>query len=283
MLFYKPSNQINERKKITNNRINSITIQSGWADVNVYTHKENHISLFLTSIEHGPYWIVEENKDQLRLAIEPGIKRLHFRFTPTIKLDIYVPEQNNIDWDVETGSGNVYFNEQIVQNITLRVGSGNFKGKSLTVKNASVEVGSGDVNINNFNGKNLQLVGGSGDIKLVDVTCNTIMSKIGSGSITHNHVRYKEMISEGGSGNLFLENFEGETNMKVGSGSIEVILDKQPNIKCDLQTGSGSIITGGERVSSKKIHKVFGKSECALSLTSGSGDVVLKQSYDNKK
>lgn len=182
MLFYKSSKQIEQQKKITNKHIKSIIIQSGWADVNVYTHKENHISLFLTSIENGPYWIVEENHDQLRLTIEPGIKRLHFRFTQIIKLDIYVPKQSNIDWDVEADSGSVYFDEQIVQNITLRVRSGNFKGKGLTVKNALVEVESGEVNINHFNGKNLQLVGGSGDIELVDVTCNTIISNIGSGS-----------------------------------------------------------------------------------------------------
>lgn len=85
------------------------------------------------------------------------------------------------------------------------------------------------------------------------------------------------MISEGGSGDLFLGNFEGNTKMKVGSGSIEVVLDKQPNLKCELQTGSGTIITDSEHVSSKKTQKDIGKAEYLLALTSGSGEVVLKQ------
>lgn len=277
MLFYKSPKQVNEQRKITNNHIKSIIIQSGWANVNVYTHKENHISLFLTSIEDGPYWIVEENQDQLRLTIKPGIRRLHFRFTQTIKIDLYVPEQNIIDWNVEADSGSVNFNEQIVGNITTKVGSGNFTAKGLKAQNALIEVGSGDVNINHFNGKNLQLIGGSGDIELVGLICNTIITNIGSGCVTYNHVRYKEMISDGGSGDLFLENFEGNTKMKVGSGNIEVVLDKQPNIRCELQTGSGTIKTDSEHVSGKKIQKDFGEAEYLLALTSGSGEVVLKQ------
>ncbi|BAC12458.1 DUF4097 domain-containing protein [Oceanobacillus iheyensis] len=279
MLFFKSSKQIKEQKKLMNNHIETIIIQSGWADVNIYTHKENYISLFLTSIENGPYWIVEENQDQLRLTIEPGIRRLHFRFNQTIKLDVYVPEQNNINWEVEADSGSVYFYKQVVQNIMLRVGSGNFKGNDLTVNNAFVEVGTGEVNINHFNGENLQLVGGSGDIKLVDVTCNRIMSKIGSGSLRYNHVRYKEMISEGGSGDVFLENFQGDTKMKVGSGDIEVVLDERPNLKCELQAGSGTIITDTGHISDGKIHKDYGEAKYVLALTSRSGDVVVKQKF----
>ncbi len=154
--------------------------------------------------------------------------------------------------DIQAGSGDVDV-QQIVESIKVKTGSGDVELGSIG-RDGDVGAGSGDVVLDSVGGS-LRVKTGSGDI-VVKSGGDRVDAMAGSGDVVVNRVDHGELIVKTGSGDVIIG---------IASGTAAYL---------DIQTVTGSVKSSLDSAQAP----MDGDSTVTVSVTSGTGDVVLQRS-----
>jgi len=251
--------------------------------------------------EDAHFVCYETDKEYYEVGVEAGVLKIEQKDNYTWK--------DNIMISISNQPNKLYLPEEEYEDLTVNVGSGDFEAKSeLTLDDVEVKVGSGDVDIANLTMKNLSARASSGSIVIEKTDAKSATLETGSGQITVNGMNVKETISaKCSSGSLHFDDINcNSANLKSSSGSVtannfkcaedfEGHLSsgsfKMANVVADgafkVKTGSGSIkldsCDGGSMDLQASSGSIKGsvKSVKKFNATAGSGDIKVPQDDPN--
>lgn len=171
--------------------VEKININVVSADVNIIKYEGTEIrihfhgTIYRSNNVEIPRLLVETNRNVLNITVERIKKRFGWftYFNENTKLDIYVPEDYNEDFDIDVVSSDVSITNQDIDKLKVKTVSGIIELKNTTYNGINADCVSGDIYINGeISDSDLDTV--SGDINLTvsklkdDVKMNTISGDV---------------------------------------------------------------------------------------------------------
>jgi lia operon protein LiaG len=145
----------------------------------------------------------------------------------------------------------------------------------------SIETGSGSVATSDIRGETVSIETGSGEVTATDLRTNQLSIDTGSGDIRVTNLMAPQVFLETGSGAVTAD-IGGEVwNVKVETGSGDVVLKVPPNIgaEVDIETSSGDIETDFEvavtRHARDHMTGRIGDGRGKIDIETGSGGIKL--------
>lgn len=140
-------------------------------------------------------------------------------------IELFIPKNYIKDLDIQTSSGNIEFNSDIVLgNFSCKASSGNLVGENnITAKDISLKASSGNIDFQSLISSTYNIEASSGNIKLNSLSGSGVL-KASSGNIK---VKYKDIPEY--------------LNASVGSGNIDLILPKNLSFEFSGKCNSGNI------------------------------------------
>lgn len=180
--------------------------------------------------------------------------------------------------------------------IEIQTTSGNLAARRISAAKVYLHTSSGDVSTDRLEAGLLKVQTASGEQELVNIACDRADLRSGSGDIDAVNIRGRELNAAAGSGEVELQTDMEAVEVKTGSGDIELAASARTNnihmiagsgdINLDLswiegasiasRTGSGDMSIRGYEVSGRMFNSSYGNGACQVSLTTGSGDIVVK-------
>lgn len=148
-----------------------------------------------------------------------------------------------IDGSLNLTSGNVAFKNLTMNNLDVKMTSGEYLIDNVTANDLTISLSSGNVTIKNYKGENVKINETSGDVKLSDVVINDLDFKASSGSFVSSNLETKSFKTDITSGDVKVEKLTAESvdcNGKSGSTKIELVGDVT-DYNYDLDKTSGNI------------------------------------------
>jgi len=169
---------------------------------------------------------------------------------------------------IRSGSGDIDLGQ--IASGDIQAGSGEVEVERV-LGSVKVKTGSGDVNVGPV-GNDGDVVAGSGDVVL-DTIGGVLRVKTGSGDVVVEGGG-ERIDAMAGSGDVLLKRVDrGEVQAKTGSGDVTIGVATGTAAYLDIQTVTGDVKSSLENTAGP----VDGDSKVSISVTSGTGDVVLQR------
>lgn len=261
------------RKPIVAEGFSSISVKGSSTDIEIMRGSGENIEVALEGRASAKYLDdldIIVSKSSNTLQIEPVIPEFIRSFginILSVDLVVTLPDQVLDLIKVEAGSGNIRAVHTQASEILLETRSGNVTFAQVEAAEIQVYTGAGNVTGEHFQADRVSFDTGSGNVKLMDGS-GKLNGEVGSGNIT---VAY--------------DTLEQDTDLKAGSGNVNIQTRKPESLAFDFSADSGEIkigwpyktITNGEREDSENLTGHFGGGEVALKVSSGSGNIRLVQ------
>ena len=141
-----------------------------------------------------------------------------FRRNPQVQINLTVKIPENIDLEVEDGSGSIEVNG-IDGYVMIEDGSGNLKLRQV-IGDVEIEDGSGSMTVTQIDG-NLDIDDGSGNVVVRDVE-GSVYIEDGSGSMEIEHIGGSVVVDDG-SGSITIDDVERNVTIEdAGSGGLTI-------------------------------------------------------------
>lgn len=180
--------------------------------------------------------------------------------------------------------------------IEIKTTSGDLEARRISAARVYLHTTSGDVCTEGLEAGQLKVQTVSGEQELEDIVCDRADLRSGSGDIDAENIQGRELNAAAGSGDVELqadmEAFEVKTGsgdidlasgartkqirMIAGSGDINLDLSRIEGASIASRTGSGDMSIRGYEVSGRTFNTSYGNGACQVSLTTGSGDIVVE-------
>lgn len=200
-----------------------------------------------------------------------------------------------------TQSGDVEVSDIAMQpdedtEIEIKTTSGDLEARRISAARVYLHTTSGDVCTEGLEAGQLKVQTVSGEQELEDIVCDRADLRSGSGDIDAENIRGRELNAAAGSGEVGvqadMEAFEVKTgsgdidlaagartkqiHMIAGSGDINLDLSRIEGASIASRTGSGDMSIREYEVSGRTFNTSYGSGACQVSLTTGSGDIVVE-------
>lgn len=164
--------------------IENLELDLGLCELQFHTHSEDHIAVCADNTKD--YFTCRQSKDTLILKDDRPTLTISDSMKNALILDIYLPEQeyDEIDIDmgagnitldllsadsfkIDNGAGNVTMHTLTCEDLAVNTGVGELQADSLQVSDtADIEIGTGNITIAQFAGENLNLDCGVGNAQV---------------------------------------------------------------------------------------------------------------------
>jgi hypothetical protein len=223
---------------------------------------------------------------------ERGRRRMRVRLivkappTLDLKVDVSAGDVAVTDWkarvDAATRSGNIEL-KSVAGAAAAKTGSGNVTAENMR-SGVAAETGSGNVNLSLVRGRAYAHTG-SGDVNLTDIDGSDITAESGSGNVSLDDASGADIKARTHSGDVQVsvkKPFSGTMEIHTGSGNASLALPPGSDCRIEARTGSGNVsneLTMRVANSSQRaVTGSLGKGTGSIQITTGSGDVSLKES-----
>ncbi|WP_284140778.1 DUF4097 family beta strand repeat-containing protein [Virgibacillus sp. LDC-1] len=254
----------------------SVNIITKHANVEVTVHDAPNIVIRLHTYDGGPMLFVRRDGAVGHITAHSEETMLFSNTLTTARLQVTVPKNSDLSWDVQTSSGNmtieelsgeninlavqsgdIFFRKADFQNVRVKTTTGEIKGLDLAMEELRIETSSGDVRLNKITGNTwvktnagdidvvdmegdrIDLQSASGDIDMVNVSVQQAFSQTASGDIEAKDMFATKLMTIASSGDMVFQSFTGKAMGHSSSGDIRFILSE--NGALDLETSSGDI------------------------------------------
>lgn len=140
---------------------------------------------------------------------------------------IYLPKEFNIsELDLNLGAGKIYIDKIFVKTLLMDLGAGTMVAREINVsEKATINGGAGNININSgtINNLNLKLGTGNSSIQCDLIGSNTLTTGVGKLNLDLNQSKdnYRFDINKG-LGNIILNDFDISEDTLIGDGEIKI-------------------------------------------------------------
>ncbi|WP_443258286.1 DUF4097 family beta strand repeat-containing protein [Virgibacillus sp. L01] len=288
-------------------KLKELNISTSEASVNVSTHEDKRVDLFLETYEDGPELKTDHSGDSLNISAE-GLKTYNSLNTPPCMLHIVVPSEMSRAWSIITSSGDVSAANLISNSFDIRSSSGevnlaNLEAQKLHLKTSSgkitvseVEVSdvyfetssgeaafngikgdltgstsSGDVTVMNFQGEQFHVVTSSGKIQQSNSIVKDMSLKTSSGSIQADSLTGEKVMLHANSGDIRCTRFTGDAKGYTISGDVLLSLLDESSLDIDSSSGDITLLAGKVNLNA------------TVQVSTGSGDIFNKLSLMSVK
>ncbi|MFB4167954.1 DUF4097 domain-containing protein [Virgibacillus sp. JSM 102003] len=288
-------------------KLKELNISTSEASVNVSTHEDKRVDLFLETYEDGPDLKTDYSGDSLNISAK-GSKNYKSLNTPPCMLHIVVPSEMSEIWSIITCSGDVSAANLISNSFDVRTSSGelnlaNLEAQKLHLKTSSGKItasdidvseiyfetssgeaalyrikgdltgstSSGDVTVMNVQGDNFNVVTSSGKIQQSNSNVNDMSLKTSSGSIQADSLKGEKVILHANSGDIKCTRFAGDAKGCTISGDVFLSLLDESSLDIESSSGDITLLTGKVNLNA------------TVQVNTGSGDIFNKLSLMSVK
>ncbi|SEQ73025.1 Putative adhesin [Virgibacillus subterraneus] len=288
-------------------KLKELNISTSEASVNVSTHEDKKVDLFLETYEGGPELKIDYSGDSLSVSAK-GSEAYKSLKTPSCILHITVPSEISENWTVITSSGDVSTAKLKSDSFDTRTSSGelnlvNLEALKLHLKTSSGKItasdinvseayfetssgeaafygikgdftgstSSGDVTVMNFQGEKFHVVTSSGKIQQSNSIVNDMSLKTSSGNIQADSVKGEKVMLHANSGDIKCTRFTGDAKGYTISG--DVLLSLLDESSLDIESSSGDITLLAGKVNLN----------ATIQVSTGTGDIFNKLSLISVK
>ncbi|SDR02912.1 Putative adhesin [Virgibacillus salinus] len=281
-------------------KLKELNISTSEASVNVSTHEDKKVDLFLETYEGGPELKIDYSGDSLSVSAK-GSEAYKSLNTPPCMLHVVVPSEISGNWsiiscsgdisaanltsdlfDIRSSSGEVNIANLEAQKLHLKTSSGKITVSEVKVSDVYFETSSGeaalygikgdltgstssgDVTVMNFQGEKFHVVTSSGKIQQSNGIVNDISLKTSSGSIQADSLKGEKVMLHANSGDIKCTRFTGDAKGYTISGDVLMSLLDESSL--DLESSSGDITLLAGKVNLNAI----------VQVSTGSGDIFNK-------
>ncbi|WP_026909078.1 DUF4097 family beta strand repeat-containing protein [Paucisalibacillus globulus] len=273
--------EVIQKERIDSTSIHSIHISTTNLDIEVTSHKEQHIDIVLKTYEDGPQLEIDQENDSLKItAFQSDQIQTFFGVYPSTKVQVLVPSAVVEEWDVRTGSGDVSFSEITMSMLSVNSGSGDIKLSTIDANQVKLRSSSGDIKAKNLKAEACQIGTSSGDMVLQRLTVINLQAKASSGDIAITNIQGENLEIQTASGSVELKDIYMVTGSIVSSsGDVDAnhvrigkLLGSTKSGSIDMKDFTGSIkglVVSGDL-------KLQLRGECAANLDAKSGDIIVE-------
>ncbi len=183
----------------------------------------------------------------------------------------------NLNVDVAASSVRV---SRVRGSLSLDTGSGGVELTDIT-GDLTLDSGSGGATLDGVRGGRLSMDVGSGSVRGRSLDVSEITADVGSGGVRLAGVKTPRLRLETGSGSTDVELLSApdEVSIEAGSGGVTLRMPASTQATLDIQTGSGGIDTDFDvklqRMERRALHGTIGSGRGRIRIESGSGSVRL--------
>lgn len=231
----------------------SLSLIYGSKNIKVYPAEGDNITIKEYLCSGSPKALADVSyEDEKKATVTGGRGRTFVLFGFFMgegeRIEVYIPEKELKELQVETGSGNITLQAECIEengSLWAEAGSGNIKADNIGTGALSLQAGSGNIRAEGLSGR-ITLQTGSGNIDGKALKGEAAINA-GSGNIT-----LKELSGQGSiearSGNVSVEAMmvTGDMALRTGSGNIRLALPEGLSFSFMAETGSGNIHTDFE-------------------------------------
>lgn len=282
---------VDQQKEASLSGIKLIDLSTISADIKIKNDDSDKIQLHYTgeiktnSNMEEPKLIVEKDGSTLTIKIERK-KKTKFGFfngnyTSNLKLLVNLPNNYKGDFNLNSVSGDIKFQELNLEKFKLRTVSGDMVFAKVSANKIKINSTSGDVSCEYLKADDISIGTTSGDIELIEGDCKTFVFHTTSGNLEMEKLTSETAKVSSTSGDIEIKH--GETNSFSGNSvSGDLKLQNVSSKGVSARTTSGDISFGncsGDVNCSSVSGDVYGdissfNKEVGISTTSG--DISLK-------
>ena len=216
--------------KVTNeviieDKFNSIDIDDSSSDIKILPAKDNKCRVVFYEDEEERHTAKVEN-DTLNIESDNSaswFSHFHFFSFQNCFVEVYLPEKEYSDLDIEVSSGNIDISD------------------SFYFKNAYCECSSGDIKVGTITADTLTAKCTSGDVEVNGVKADTVETNCTSGDIIGNDINCKSFSANATSGDIELKNVVSSGDFRAETTSGDIELKSCDGMKVELEASSGDI------------------------------------------
>ena len=272
----KPGNGItvDERKSFAIGGIDHINMRTSSTDVYVAAGDGDTVDLWLHGTVYTdqpdavPALAAEKSGELLEISLErkDGRKWVLGFFSSDLVLEIRIPQNYRGALVVNTSSGDVEINDQVLSELSVETSSGDMRLNAVQASTIAMESSSGDHTAEGLNAGQATITSSSGEIRVRDLQ-GSVKAESSSGDIT---LRYRE--------------FTSDLEVESSSGDVELFLTESAEFQVEARASSGDIdceypVTLNGADSEMRKHRLYGTVGAGtqrVSVTTSSGDITIR-------
>lgn len=245
------NNNYQEKIYESSDKINSITIKTDTADVEIlpYDSEGYKVECFdKKNLSHAVS--VEEGS----LCIEKVDSRAWYEyislFSQPTKITVYIPagEYSSLSLTASTGSSTIS-KDFIFDKATVTASTGNVTFYATTKSTLNVSVSTGDIKLESSSHGDICLKASTGDTALRNLTCKNVKTEESTGKTTINGLICNDFTSTGNTGDLSMTSVISSGTVTINRSSGHVKFDKCDAAELKITTDTGDVT--GTLLSSK--------------------------------
>ncbi|MFD1418257.1 DUF4097 family beta strand repeat-containing protein [Companilactobacillus keshanensis] len=239
-VYVETLNLVNEQE-FNVDEVERLDISYGFATVRVLPNEGDKIILREYMSRNNPDYFARTSIGSDTLQIKQG--RFPKFLSLKVRTQILIPSNFSGDMRISNSAGQLYLNGiSGLNTVKATINSGNGYFNNVSVENLSVKAQSGRIKMENVKaGDILQLLAHSGSIKINNVLGREFEIKAHSGSVRGENLSGSGyVISHSGTVSLSIEELTGDINAESNSGTVRLTM-MPTNYYFDLQSKSGTV------------------------------------------
>lgn len=261
--------------------LKEIHIAASDIDVEVMKHQEANITIVFTSYEDGPEMLVDHTDDVLDITfMKTSKERFIIEFSPTVKMQLFVPDDIAEGWKISTRLGDVTVSQLSAKAISVHTASGDASLSDIKAHQIKLHCTSGDIQANKLRAEECYLQTSSGDIEIAKLVAGSTYAKAASGDLTLTDIRGEHMEIALASGDVELEDVIMVKGMiDVRSGDVEADRIQVESLTVDTKSGDVELNEFSGGLNGKSISGDFDLGivdYATVQLDSWKGDIAVE-------
>jgi lia operon protein LiaG len=242
--------------------VDALEIYTSSGDIEIVTENRDDIYLELQSYRNGPELFIDKGRT-LKVEVKKPKYRLFNFSSGKVKLTVVIPRDFNKYLKTVSSSGDVDISKLDMDELEIRLSSGDLTANNITSKSAKLNASSGDMDLENIDVDDLEVSLSSGSLE-IDKFSGKLNGRLSSGSVSMN-----------------IDRLENDIELRLSSGSVKINFDENDlNAELELRTSSGDIevdfpvlVTGKQK--DNRLTGTSGDGKYKINITCSSGDISL--------
>jgi lia operon protein LiaG len=265
---------IDEQRSFALNGFDKIEVRTSSTDVHITAVDGDAVGIWLHGTAYTgqadtvPALAAEQSGEVLEITTErkDGRKWVLGFFSSDLILEIKIPKQYRGALVVDTSSGDVEINDQILSELSVETSSGDMQLNSIQATTIAMESSSGDQTAEGITAESSSLTSSSGEIRVKDLHGGA-KAESSSGDIT---LRFGE--------------FDSDLEVHSSSGDVELFLTETAAFRVEARASSGDIdcafpVILNEASSEMRRNRLFGtvgEGAHKVVVQTSSGDITIR-------
>ncbi len=251
-----------DKQRISLSGVNSIELYTSSGDIEIVTENRNDIYIELKSYRNGPELFIEKGRT-LKIEVKKPRFRLFDFNRGEVKLTIVLPNDYNDNLKTVSSSGDVNVTGLELENLDIKLSSGDLTAEDITAENAKLSASSGEMELKKLKMEDLEVSLSSGSLE-IDGFTGRLSGRLSSGSV-----------------DMKIDKLVDDIELRLSSGSVEIDFSENDlDAELELRTSSGDIevdfpVLITDKQKDNRLTGKVGNGKYKINITCSSGDISL--------